>query len=89
MKGLHLAMGKLTPEQRAELVELIRDYLSSKGITIPAEIKEQRDAIKKEIKDLRKQTREEIRDKRTDMRVKVKELREKKKEYTGHVSIMK
>lgn len=36
MKWLQLAMGKLTPEQRKELLKLIRDYLTSKGVTTPS-----------------------------------------------------
>jgi DNA-binding transcriptional MerR regulator len=66
-----MAMDKLTPADKATLVKMIRDYLTSKGITLPPvrqEIKEVRKEMKEEIKDIRKNTRDA-------MQAKIKELR--------------
>lgn len=73
-----MAMDKLTPADKATLVKMIRDYLTSKGITLPPvrqEIKEVRKEMKEEIKDIRKNTRDALKEKRDAMQAKIKELR--------------
>jgi hypothetical protein len=84
MKALHLSIGKLSPTDRAGLVKMITDYLTSKGIAIPKaklmketknEIKEMKKKTREEIKEMRKKAQEEMKKKREEMRAKVKELR--------------
>ena len=81
LKGLHLAIGQLSPADREALIKMIKDYLVSKGID-PAKYAEKRDEIKDmkkdmrdEAKDMRKATREEIQKKRDEMQAKIKEMR--------------
>lgn len=87
-KGLHLAMGQLSPADHATLVKMIQDYLASKGID-PAKYTEKRDEIKEvrketrveikegkeELKDTRKKLREDAKAKREEMREKIKSIR--------------
>jgi hypothetical protein len=80
-KGLMLAIGALSPADRATLVKMIRDYLVSKGID-PAKYADMRDEIKEvrkegrdEMKDMKKKNHEEIKEKRDEMRSKIKEMK--------------
>jgi tetrahydromethanopterin S-methyltransferase subunit D len=82
-KGLMLAIGALSPTDRATLVKMIRDYLLSKGVD-PAkyaekrdEIRESREDMRDKIKDMRKATREDIKKKRDEMKEKIKSLKNK------------
>jgi molecular chaperone DnaK (HSP70) len=77
IRALHMAMAKLTVEQRKELAQMIRTYIESKGITIPPieAIKETR----KEIKEVRKQTKEEIKALREKQKAEIKTKREELK----------
>lgn len=76
-----LAIGALSPADRATLVKMIQDYLVSKGID-PAKYAEKRE----EMKDIRKETHQEIKDirqtgrdaakiKREEMKAKIETLR--------------
>lgn len=97
-KGLMLAIGQLSPADRETLVKMIKDYLASKGID-PAKYAEMRDEkkdMKKDtreaVKDMRDTTREEIKKKKEEMQAKIKDmkdLKEGRKEYIGHVTLMK
>ena len=75
-RGLMLAIGALSPADRATLVKMIRDYLISKGID-PAKYAEKRD----EMHDMKREDREEIRDIKKDYRdstkIKRKEMKER------------
>jgi hypothetical protein len=80
-KGLMLAIGALSPADRATLVKMIRDYLVSKDVD-PAKYAEKREEIKEvrkegreEIKDMKKKNKEEMKDKRDALKAKIKELR--------------
>lgn len=83
MDGLKMAIGKLTPEQRVELVKVIRAFFESKGIQMPtssenkSQIKDLRNDMKDAAKTLRKKTQEEIKAQRELVREKIKSLREK------------
>ena len=106
-RGLMLAIGALSPADRATLVKMIRDYLISKGIdpakyadkgwdgTIKggkAEISEIKKDTREEIKDMRQTTRDAMKAKRDEMMTKIKEIKgnsEGKKEFVGHVSLLK
>jgi hypothetical protein len=80
LKTLHESAQKLTLEQRIELTKMIRSYIESKGITVPAlpqvkavrqEIKEIRKVAKEEIKVTREKAKTEIKTKRDEMKLKV------------------
>ncbi len=75
-------MGQLTTTDRATLVQMIRDYLTSKGID-PAKYAEKRE----EIKEIKKETRDTIKSarkthtdtmkaKRMEMRGKIQDIRQ-------------
>jgi hypothetical protein len=77
-----MAMGQLTTTDRATLVQMIRDYLTSKGID-PAKYAEKRE----EIKEIKKETRDTIQSarkthvdtmkaKRMEMRGKIQDIRQ-------------
>jgi hypothetical protein len=71
LQGLHMAMGKLSSADKATLVTMIKNYLISKGIALPATTPD----IRKEIKELRKDTREEIKMKRDIMKAKIQAMK--------------
>jgi hypothetical protein len=80
-KGLMLAIGALSPADRATLVKMIHDCLVSKGVD-PAKYAEKREDIKEvrkeereEIKNMKKKNKEEMKDKRDALKAKIKELR--------------
>lgn len=82
-KGLMLAIGALSPTDRATLVKMIRDYLVSKGVD-PAKYAEKREEIKEyrkdaheDIKDMRKKNQEAIKVKREEMKAKIKDMKRK------------
>ena len=82
LKGLHLAIGQLSPADREALVKMIKDYLVSKGID-PAKYAEKREEIKdakKEMKDKIKDMRKEGREKMKDMRKATREEIQKKRD---------
>lgn len=91
MKSLGMAIGKLTPTQRMELMKMIRNYLESKGV------KNQNPEDKKESstnkdEDSNKKiplTREEILANQQALQEKVRAMKEKQKEYTGHITLNK
>lgn len=79
-----LAMGKLSPTDRAALIKIIHDYLVSKGITVPTgnitperktEIKEIKKDTREEVKTLRKKNQEELKNKREEARAKIRAIR--------------
>lgn len=79
MKNLFMAIGKLTPVQRAELMKMIRNYLESKGV------KNTNPDVKKEISERKgwdgsikwKLTQEEIQTNQQALQEKIKALKEK------------
>jgi hypothetical protein len=80
-KWLMLAIGALSPADRATLVKMVRDYLVSKGID-PAKYAEKRDEIKEvrkdtheDIKDMKKVNRDAVKEKREAMKGKIQEMR--------------
>lgn len=91
IKNLFVAMGKLTPVQRAELMKIIRNYLESKGT------KNTNPDVKKEISERKgwdgsvkwKLPQKEIQTNQQALQEKIKALKEKQKQYTGHVTLMK
>jgi hypothetical protein len=94
-KGLMLAIGALSPADRATLVKMIRDYLVSKGVD-PAKYAEKREEIKEvrkeghgEIKDMRKKNKEEMKDKRDALKAKIKEMRGNGKVNVQDISFTK
>ncbi|MBC7504081.1 hypothetical protein H7169_03845 [Candidatus Gracilibacteria bacterium] len=92
MHGLNIAIGKLTPADRDTLVKMIREYLTSKGITIGApEVKKdetERKGWDGSIKG--KKTDTETQTDRATLLEKAKAKREAmKKEYVGNVTLMK
>lgn len=79
-------MNKLSSTDKSELIKMIQDYLTSKGIEIPADIRETRKDIKEarknsrdEIKEMRKNTKDAIKAKREETRNKIKTIRENRK----------
>lgn len=79
-KGLMLAIGALSPTDRATLIKMIKEYLLSKGID-PTKYAEKRDEIKDirkdthtEIKEMRTTTQESVKAKRDEMKMKVWQL---------------
>ncbi len=79
LHGLHLALGKLSPADRAELVKMIRNYLASKGVALPTapakELKKEIKEERKEIKQDRKEYLKKMKERREALREKMKELR--------------
>ena len=79
LHGLQLALGKLSPADRAELVKMIRTYLASKGVALPTEpVKEIKKEIKKERKEIKQDRKEylkKMKERREALREKMKELR--------------
>ncbi len=76
MKALQYGIGKLSEADKATLTTMIRDFLKSKWIELPAEVR----AVRKEIKEIRKETRTEIKEMKKDTHEEVKELREQTRE---------
>jgi hypothetical protein len=74
LKGLHLAIGQLSPADREALVKMIKDYLVSKGID-PAKYAEKRE----EIKDAKKKLKEKNEDLKSQMNDFLEKLREKQR----------
>jgi ElaB/YqjD/DUF883 family membrane-anchored ribosome-binding protein len=74
-QGLGMAMAQLSPTDRATLDQMIRDYLTSKGID-PAKYAEK----KEEIKAVRTETRDAIQEVRKDSQDAAKEVRKNEKE---------
>lgn len=90
MKYLGMMIGKLNPEQRMELMKMIRTYLESKGIKNPSsEIKKNENEQKgQEISAKEKKVKEEMRAKQEEMMKKERYMsemqnREKTKPLTG------
>lgn len=82
LESLKYAFAKLTPEQRTELTKIVRDYITSKGITIPV-TNEIRKEVKKEIKEIKKETKEAREDHKERIRAnqeKMKKMREEMRE---------
>ncbi|NRH20804.1 hypothetical protein HOO68_02040 [Candidatus Gracilibacteria bacterium] len=95
MRAITMAIVKLAPENRNELMKIIRTYLEEKGIQenglkkgwdgsikgnkTPIEIKDKHEIQKEKIKTLR--------EKQKEMRAKLSS--ENKKNYVGHVTLMK
>ena len=92
IKGIGMAIGKLTPTDREALIKMIREYLTAKGITLGApEVKKdetERKGWDGSIKG--KKTDTEIQAERAALLAKAKAKRETmRKEYVGHVTLMK
>lgn len=92
MHNLSMAIGRLTPTDRDTLIKMIREYLTSKGLTLGApEVKKdetERKGWDGSIKG--KKTDTEIQTERSALLAKAKEKREAmRKEYVGHVTLMK
>jgi hypothetical protein len=81
IKGLMLAIGKLTPTDRDTLIRMIREYLTIKGIDLAqfaekrAEIKEVKKETQTAITEIRNTTQDAARAKREEMRKKIIENR--------------
>ncbi len=82
MKGLHMAMGKLSDTDREEMIKMIRTFLESKGIIVPTkeEMKEKKEDVKTirkeaktEIKTMRQNSRDAIKAKREEMKAKIRD----------------
>jgi gas vesicle protein len=76
VKALQFGIGKLSEADKTTLTTMIRDFLKSKWIELPAEVKQ----VRKEIKEIRKETRSEIKEMKKDTQEEVKALREKTRE---------
>ena len=92
IKGLGAAIGKLTPTDREALIQMIREYLTTKGITLGnPEVKKdetERKGWDGSIKG--KKTDTEIQAERAALLMKAQIKREAmRKEYVGHVTLMK
>ena len=92
IQGIGMAIGKLTPTDRDALIKMIREYLVSKGITLGApEVKKdetERKGWDGSIKGNKTVT--EIQAERATLLAKAKAKREAmRKEYVGHVTLMK
>lgn len=78
IQSLHMAMGKLSSTDKETLIKMIKDFLTSKGISItpPArqEIKEIRKEAKEEIKEIRKNTRDALKAKRDALKAKINDF---------------
>lgn len=74
LHGLHLALGKLSPADRAELIKLIRNFLTSKGVSLPTEQVKEVKQERKEMKHDKKEFLKEMKDRREALRAKMKEL---------------
>jgi hypothetical protein len=81
-QGLGMAMAQLSPADRATLDQMIRDYLTSKGIdtTKFAEKREAVKAVKQEtrtaIQAVREEKKQVIQTKRIEMRGKIRDIRQ-------------
>ncbi len=92
IQGLGMAISRLTPTDRDTLVKMIREYLTSKGLTLGApEVKKnetERKGWDGSIKG--KKTDTEIQAERAALIAKREAKREAmRKEYAGHVTLMK
>ncbi len=79
MKWLGMAMTKLTPEQRDELMKTVRSYLESKWVTLPTQeaMKNMKGDMKDEIKDMKSQIKNKKEEKN--------DLQKSIDEYTNNV----
>lgn len=84
MNGLHLAMGQLSQSDGEALMKMIREYLASKGIVMPAyqevremhqEVRQMRQDAKEDMKQAREQFRESMKNKREALKLKVRDTR--------------
>lgn len=95
MRGVQEAIAQLSPTDREALAKIIRNYLTSKGITISdaksikQEVKEVKEQAKQEIKDTRDATKKAIQAKRDALKEVIKSKRDAHKEkrsITGTVA---
>ena len=92
IQGLGMAIGKLTPTDRDTLIKMIREYLTTKGLTLGTSEVKTNEAERKgwdgSVKG--KKTATEIQAERASLLAKAKAKREEmRKEYVGHVTLMK
>jgi hypothetical protein len=85
MQAVHMAMKQLTPADHAELMKIVRAYIESKGIKIPApsdikdmrmDNKEDRKDARHEMKEEKKETQQQIKETREAMKKKMEAQRE-------------
>jgi hypothetical protein len=92
MKWLALALGKLTPEQRIELRKMIREYLTSKWVTIETPEVKNTDSERKgwdgSVK-WNKATQEVSTDRKAAIEKAKAKREEMRKNYVGHVTLIK